>query len=258
MFLSIMVCAVLTAWLSSTIRLWHEREETNQELFLGQFKRSFTTGNVTLLAEPEIVEDHAILKTSGQNPLGISEYRVVAPINKNGDELWAVWTYLCDERFPGTVSKFGYAEAATQDGLPPFPFPVTEYLREPTWRMIDGEPPLATRAEIIDAPAMAKAGDSITFVAKTDSYLECDLEIRPFLAVQAPPPTTIAPESGIVRWDVRLDPNYRGSQIGYEFQARTNMGYRATTVGGTVVLRKEDGDDESGEPARLVDPRFKR
>src|SRR5688500_2040260 len=115
-----MVCAALTAWLSSTVRQWHEREETNQELFLDRFKRSFTTVNMALIAEPVIVEDHTIVKTN-QNASGISEYRVMAPINKNGHQLWAVWTYLCDERYPGTVSKFGYAEAATQNAVPPFP-----------------------------------------------------------------------------------------------------------------------------------------
>ena len=245
MFLSIMVCAVQTAWLSSTIRQWHVREETNQEQFLYRFKHSFTTGNVTLLAEPLIAEDHTILKAS-QNSSGISEYRVIAPINKNGNELWAVWTYLCDENYPGTVSKFGYAEASTQGALRPFPFPVTEYLREPTYPMIDGEPPLATRAEITDAPIIAKAGDTITIVAKTDRYLECDLVIRPFLAVASPPPKTIAPESGVVRWDVMLNPTFRGSQIEYEFQARTNMLYRAKTVAGVVALGKQNGD-ESGK-----------
>ena len=238
MLLSIMVCAVLTAWLSSTIRQWHERQETNQELFLREFKRSFATGNVTLLAEPVIVKDHTIVKSRQIRSSGISEYRVSAPIKKNGHELWAVWTYLCDERWPGTVSKFGYAEASTRDALPPFPFPVTEHLREPTYGMINGEPPLVTQAEIIDPPSTAKAGDTITIFAKTDRYLECNLVIRPFQAVTTPPPQTIAPQSGLVRWDVQLNPNYRGSQIEYEFQARTNMLYRAKTVSATVALRK--------------------
>ena len=247
MLVSIMVCAVLTAWLSGTIRRWQLREETNQELLLHRFKSSFTTGNVTLLAEPLIVEDHTILKRS-QNSTGISEYRVVAPINKNDNELWAVWTYLCDERYPGTVSKFGYAEADTQDALPPFPFPVTEYLREPTYPLIDGEPPLATTAEIISTPTVAQAGDTITIVAKTDGFLECDLLIRPFQAVTMPPSKTTAARSGSVRWEVKLNPTYRGSQVVYEFQARTNMLYRAKTVGGAVAIGKGNGNEQSIEP----------
>ncbi|MBP86187.1 MAG: hypothetical protein CMJ64_05645 [Planctomycetaceae bacterium] len=87
-------------------------------MVLQQFNDSFVTGNVVLFAEPEIVEDHGIIRAN-QNSSGISEYRVIAPIRTNGTELWAVWTYLCDEAAPGTVSKFGYAEAATRGGLPP-------------------------------------------------------------------------------------------------------------------------------------------
>ncbi|WP_430284930.1 hypothetical protein, partial [Salmonella enterica] len=81
---------------SSTIRQWNEHEQTNQQKFVQRFKRSFTTGNVKLLAEPRIFEDHTVLKAS-QNSLRISEYRVSAPISKNGKELWAIWTYACDE-----------------------------------------------------------------------------------------------------------------------------------------------------------------
>lgn len=236
--LTTMVLAVLTGWLSTTVRRWHSHEKTNQERLLQRFKGSFTTGDVTLLDEPLIVEDHAALKPI-QNSSGISKYRIVAPINKDEKKLWAVWTYLCNENYPGTVSNFGYAEAGTQNGLPPHPFPVTEYLREPTYAMVDGEPPLSTRASIVKAPTTAKSGDIITIVAETDGFMECGLIIRPHQAVMLPPTNLTAPESGVVSWNVAIDPAFVGTSIEYEFQARTNRIYRAKTVSGKVTLTRD-------------------
>lgn len=245
MLLTIMVLAALTGWLSTTVRQWHYHEKANQTRLLQKFKGSFTTGNVTLLAEPLIAEDHTMLKAS-QNSSGISEYRIVAPINKDGKQFWAVWTYLCNENYPGTVSNFGYAEAGTQNGLPPHPFPVTEYLREPTYTMVDGEPPVSTGASIVKAPTIAKSGDTITIVAKTDRFMECDLIIRPFQAVRLPPTKLTAPESGVVSWDVVIVPSYVGTQIEYEFQSRTNRIYRAKIVSGKIALTRND--DEPSDP----------
>jgi hypothetical protein len=217
MLMSIAVCGALLAWISTTVARWQTREETNRELFLQRFTESFTTDNMRLAAEPEISEDHVLFGRLGQgrghNSAGISEYRVTAPIEKNGLKRWAVWTYLCDERYPGTVSKFGYAETATPAALPPFPFPVAQYLREPIYPMVNGEPPLATRLQIIAAPTVVKAGDTITIVAQTDRSLQCDLVIRPAQAVAIQPLTMFAPPSGVVRWDVQLEPQYQGSKF---------------------------------------------
>jgi hypothetical protein len=246
MLLTIMVFAAMTGWLSTTVRQWHSNEKANQERLLQRFKGSFTTGNVTLLADPSMVEDHTMLKKN-QNTSGISEYRVVARINKGGKQMWAVWTYLCEENYTDTVSKFGYAEASTQDGLPAHPFPVTEYLREPTYEMIDGEPPLSINASIVVSPTVAQSGDIVRIVAKTDRFMECDLIIRPFQAVSLPPATLTAPESGVVSWDVAIDPAYVGTQFEYEFLSRTNRLYRAKIVSGKVTLT-QNGDEPSIAP----------
>jgi hypothetical protein len=235
MLLSVAVLAGLTAWLSSNIRQWDQREEANESQVLQQFIGSFTTGNLELVAEPSIIEDRTVLKWS-QNGFGISEYRIVAPIKKHGSELWAVWHYVCDENYPGSVSKFGYAEAATRDALPPVPFPLTEHLKEPTYAIVDGEPQLNVQAQIVDAPTYAKAGDTIKVVAKTDRFMQCDLVVSPVQAISLPPRTTTAPESGVVSWSVKLNPTFRGSRVDYSFQARTNALYRAKTVGGTIKL----------------------
>jgi hypothetical protein len=248
MLLTIMVFAAMTGWLSTTVQQWYSHEKSNQERLLQRFKGSFTTGKVTLLAEPLIFEDHAMLKKS-QNTSGISEYRVVAPINIDGNQLWAVWTYLCDENYPGTVSKFGYAEAGTRSGLPPHPFPVTEYLREPTYEMVDGEPPLSIGAKIVEAPTVARSGDTITILAKTDSFMECDLIIRPFQAVALPPGKLKSPESGVVRWDVAIDPTFVGTQIEYEFQSRTNRLYRAKIVSGKLTLTRNSVEQRVADEA---------
>lgn len=117
MLLAVFLISAQTAWLSTTVMQWQEHENSNQDFLLQQFKRSFTTGSVSLLGEPSIVEDHAMLKMS-QNSSGISEYRILAPISRDGMQLWGVWTYLCDENYSGTVSKFGYAEAPSQNALP--------------------------------------------------------------------------------------------------------------------------------------------
>lgn len=238
-FFAVMVSAVLTSWLSTTVRNWHMREVTHQAHFAELFKSSFSTGTVELLAEPTIIEDHTLLKRS-QNSSGISQYRVTAPISKNGNELWAVWTYLCNDNFSGTVFKFGYAEAGSPTELPPPPFPVTEYLVYPTVMLRDGEPLLTSQASVVAAPTVAKSGDTISIVAKTDAGMVCDLVIRPIQALTLPPAQIRAPQNGIVSWTVTIDPAYVGTQLGYEFQSRTNMLYRAKVVSGIVTLKQSD------------------
>ncbi|MBP86186.1 MAG: hypothetical protein CMJ64_05640 [Planctomycetaceae bacterium] len=119
-------------------------------------------------------------------------------------------------------------------------------MTEPTYTIIDGEPQFRAYAEVIHAPTIAKPGATITIVAKTDRS-ECDLVIRPFQAVTIPPPKIMTPRSGIVRWNANLNPAYFGSKIEYEFQARTNMAYRAKTVSGTITLNQQHGDEQCGE-----------
>ena len=240
MLLAVFLISAQTAWLSTTVQQWQNNENSNQELLLQRFKRSFTTGSVNLLAEPSIFEDHAMLKM-GQNSSGISEYRILAPISRDGAQLWGVWTYLCNENYPGTVSKFGYAEALSLNGLPPHPFPLTEYLPAPTSDIVDGEPVLTTCASIVSAPTASKLGDTVTIVAKTDEHMQCDLIIRPTQAVASPPATRFAPANGVVRWDVTIAPTYTGNKIEYEFQSRTGALYRAKTASGTIVITPVGG-----------------
>ena len=240
MLLAVFLISAQTAWLSTTVMQWQEHENSNQDFLLQQFKRSFTTGSVSLLGEPSIVEDHAMLKMS-QNSSGISEYRILAPISRDGMQLWGVWTYLCDENYPGTVSKFGYAEAPSQNALPPHPLPLTEYLPFPTPDIVDGEPVLTTHASIVSAPDVSKLGDTITIVAKTDEHMQCDLIIRPTQAVALPSATSFAPANGVVRWDVTIVPTYTGNKIEYEFQSRAGALYRAKTAGGTIAITPTGG-----------------
>ena len=241
MLLTIMVFAFLTGWLSTTVRKWYAHEKANQQLLLRRFQDSFTSGNVTLLAEPFIAKDHSVFQRN-QKADGISEYRIVAPIKKGGNQRWAVWLYLCNEKYPGSVSNFGYGEAGTQNALPRNIFP--EYLREPTYSLVDGEPEVSTLASIVEAPTAARSGETITIVAKTNEYMMCDLIIRPFQAVTLPPETLTAPESGVVRWDIVINPAYVGKSLEYEFQTRLNNIYRAKQISGKVTLTQK-GDEQT-------------
>ena len=117
--------------------------------------------------------------------------------------------------------------------------------------MVDGEPPLSTRASIVEAPTIARSGDTITLVAKTDRFMECDLIIRPFQVVTLPPAKLTAPESGVVSWDVAIDPTYVGRQIEYEFYSRPNGICRAKIVSGKITLRKTTTNHRMhGKPRR--------
>ena len=116
--------------------------------------------------------------------------------------------------------------------------------------MVDGEPPLSTRASIVEAPTIARSGDTITLVAKTDRFMECDLIIRPFQAVTLPPAKLTAPESGVVSWDVAIDPTYVGRQIENE-SILAQMGY---VVPRSSAVRSLWRNDDEPSDAREASP----
>jgi hypothetical protein len=193
---------------------------------------------VKLLGEPKIV---------GERPWqlrGHVSYRVSAPIRKNGQNRWAVWTYWVGEDEPGFVGNFGYAEAGTEAGLPAYP--LAEYLNEPTnvFSLTDGEPKQTIKVELVKAPTSARYGSTISLIAKTDRWMKCEVEIEPFYARNDIPVTKIAPESGIVSFDIPLDPKFRGSKIEYRIVCRISPNYRANSVGGTISL-SAPGDEHA-------------
>ena len=151
---SVMILAGLTAWLSSNVRKWQLADKANTEIFISKFKGSFDSGEVELLGEPHV-------EKSWDGHIG--RFRVTAPIRKmdgaTQNDLWAVWTYWCDENYPDTISNFGYAEAKSAHALPPFL--AAQYLHQPMKGILDGAPPLGIKATIHRAPESVKPGETI-------------------------------------------------------------------------------------------------
>lgn len=236
LMVAVMVCCALTAWLSNTVRQWHVREAEKTSEFVDKFKRSFTSGTTTLIGEP-------IVGASSSSHFGI--YRVYAQIkktNSSGEEekLWAVWSYWCDESYPGTVSNFGYAEDRIASNLPNLL--AAEYLREPSRLLVDGEPPTGIVAPIASAPSAVVPGEKFRIVGKTDRYLMCDLVVRPTKAVSALIPTANSGVDGKVYWDLKINPGFSGSAIEYEIQTRIGKLYRAEFTTGSINIAAADND----------------
>ena len=239
LLVTVLASAILITWISTFVRQWHTQENLNQAQMLQRFKDSFTSGKIKLLAEPVIVEDHAVLKPS-QHSSGFSEYRIVAPINKADKNLWAAWSYACYDN--SVIHRFGYVEADSKSALPGQPFPFPRILREPTLSMVDGEPPQTTKARIVEAPVAARPGDTITIVCETDQFMECDLVLHPFHATALPPKTTSASATGIAKWNITIDPAFKGKAIEFEFQSRVNSVYRTRSIRGKISLEKARDD----------------
>ena len=180
----------------------------------------------------------------------LKQYRVSAPIVKDGDEKWAVWTYWIDANYGG-VLNFDYAEAPTEDALPPTLFP--KYLDEPmsVLELTDGEPRNTTTADLVEAPKFARRGSAIRFIVKTDWGKECELEIEPFYARSDVPVVKVAPESGVVDFDVALDPKFKGKKIDYKIICRTNSLYREKCLDGSISLR-DPADGLKGSARRML------
>jgi|GEM_PF-4767423 len=224
LLIAMVVVAGLTTWLSSQVSQWQLQEQKKQQVFMDFFKRSFTSGKVEFLQEPQM------LAKSGHG----THYRITAPIRKNGEEQWAMWTYWCEH--PSFLYMFGYAEAPTEDALTT---PIPEHLPQYS-AVIDGEPMLNTflkivEAEVIESPT-STSGAIIEIIAETDQRQECDLDIHSFNAIKTVPKMKIAPESGIVSWEVELNKKYRGSKIDFEVKSRVNRIYRAKKTAGLIAL----------------------
>lgn len=225
LLIAMVVIAGLTTWLSSHVSQWQLREQQKHAAFIDFFKGSFTSGQVELLQEPQLI---------GKSGHG-DHYRITAPIGRDGKESWAIWTYWADGSF---IHTFGYAEASTEDALA---IPINEYL--PGYSaVIDGVPDDKTylkivEAEVIEAPTENR-GAIIEVVAETEFGRECDLSIQPFNAVKTVPKMQMAVESEIVSWEVELARTYRGAKIEFEVSSRVNPIYRATKTSGEIALRE--------------------
>lgn len=234
------IVAVVLSTLSSAVSRWDSSTERLRDRFLNRFVGSFAAGRTTLVADPEI----SPLDPTGFNHPGCHVYRVVAPIRRDGMDTWAAWTYELFEDRPDAVSRFAYAAAPTQAELPPSPGPLLEYLYEPTLDMVDGVPDDHwPRAEIVDYPLRTRLADGLKVVANARWGAECELLVHPVNAITPPPPAiVIAPETGQVEWEVKLNPKYRGKSIEIEVLSRPSALYRASSARRRVdIVGGKDG-----------------
>ena len=135
--------ALLLALVANRTRSWSMGESGKQQQFLARFETSFAAGDVKLLAPPRISElQRTLMPESGYRSFltpGVNEYRIVAPIEKNGERMWAIWAYTCNDEHDDMIYQFSYAEAPTEELLPQMPYPIKKYVTA-TWRMEGGAP----------------------------------------------------------------------------------------------------------------------
>ncbi|HEY3394857.1 MAG TPA: hypothetical protein VGK58_19285 [Lacipirellulaceae bacterium] len=144
LLVAVFALSLLLAVAFGRIRNHQAAENSARSTFLARFEASFTTHEIELLQAPIIVGGHrALVPESGYRSFmapDVNEYRIVAPISKDNKERWAVWSYTCNGQHDDMVYQFAYAEAPTEDQLPPSPFPMKTYINQLSWRMIDGVP----------------------------------------------------------------------------------------------------------------------
>lgn len=160
---------LLLAWMFGHSRSVQTREAQNQSWFLTRFTDSFSADELQLLAEPLLDEQQrTLIPESGYRsfqPPGVNEYRIVAPIKKDGQQRWAIWAYTCNGGHGDLIYRYACAEATSQAELPPFPFPAKRYI-EGTWNMIDGVPTTAgPSATVVSVTSPARVNQPIVLRA---------------------------------------------------------------------------------------------
>lgn len=193
---------LLAGWL-----FWSAFEATQarRAAFVNRFRESFRSGWVKLGGEPRIEEPGAL--RSGFAP-GVNLYRITAPIERDGKQLWGVWSYACNDRYQDAIFQFGYAEAATEQQLGRRPLPPKRYIDWAT-EMVDGIPSTAGgSATIVSSITSVAPGGSVTLVASAPAGTTCEFVTYPPDAAATPLPVQTPDENGIVRWTFALNPKY--------------------------------------------------
>jgi hypothetical protein len=193
-----------------------------QNQFLQQFKMSFVSNDIKLLAEPTIVDQLRAFEAGNGvvqfSPPEINEFRIVAPIETNGEKRWAIWTYTVndDDDANGLIYKFASAEAIELNQLAQLPLPAMRYLPEPTWSLVSGTPttagPVPTAASVT-SPAIA--GQPIVVTANVPVGTTCQLKVWPVTIEFA---TATPDASGKVQWSWTVPLETAGYSFGYELR----------------------------------------
>ncbi|HVA48718.1 MAG TPA: hypothetical protein VNH11_20300 [Pirellulales bacterium] len=200
-FLAMAAVGLVLAWNGHYLTDRGAQESEHQRAFLARFEESFRSGEIELLAGPVVSEQQGAtvsalsFKAPGQN-----EYRIVAPIERNGLRRWAVWAYTTNEDNQGFIYQYAYAEVEREAQLPQAPAPAKRYI-EGTWELVDGVPCTAgPSATVIGVATPALLGRPLVITARAPAGTVCELKVFPLTeATRGLPPR--APDSqGIVRW----------------------------------------------------------
>jgi hypothetical protein len=218
------VLKICVICLAATIAMFawavHRRSELctrNQAAFLARFLSSFDTGFVRLGEKPEIDEIKRLLMPEFSfgtlRPSEVNEYVVTAPFERNGTTLWGRWLYTCNGSHGDGIVKFGYAEAATREGLPRFPSPGQRYI---SWtdELVDGIPSTAgPTATILSRTSPIRASSPFTLVVRSDPGTVCRLQTFPPDASLTPSTDMEPDKKGELRWAISSNPKYAGGGV---------------------------------------------
>lgn len=192
--------SLVLAWNGHFLAVRGARERQNQLAFLARFEESFRSDEIQLLADPVVSERQgATVSALSFKPPGMNEYRIVAPIKRDGVRRWAVWAYTTSEDDREFIYQYGCTEVESEDQLPQLPEPVKRHI-EGTWELVDGVPSTAgPSATVIGVVTPARLGQPLVVTARAAVGTVCELKVFPLteatrLAQRAPD------NKGIVRW----------------------------------------------------------
>ena len=222
---------LLLAWISGHSRDFGSQESRNQSALLTRFKASFISGETRLLGEPILGENQRSRMARGYSfrPPGVNEYRLVAPIERQGQRLWAVWFYTCngsnsDPLYHDAIYQFAYAEAASKEELPELPWPPKRYI-EVTMDMVDGTPKTAgAAATLVSVTTPARVERPIVLRASAPPGTVCELLVFPTDAVTTPLAPVKVGKNKTAAWTWQVDPRYAGLNLSYQLRCTEQRG----------------------------------
>jgi hypothetical protein len=186
--------------------------------FLARFQNSFQSGATELIGAPQVTAiNRLIMSEYGYGSLrapGVSEYVVTAIVKRGDKEVWGRWLYTCTSGDLDAIYKYSYSEADKVDALPRFPFPMQSYI---PWTMglIDGIPLTAgPSASKISVSSPLNVADDLVISASAPPGTTCRIEVYPKGALVSDAPPQKPGTSGLVQWKCRINPNFKGGQVG--------------------------------------------
>lgn len=227
----------LLAWNSRFTTDRQASERQKQQPFLARFKVSFRSGEIKLLAEPAIAERQGAIFSPGSfKPPGINEYRLTAPIEKQGERRWAVWAFTSNENAGEMIYQYAYAEAELEAELPQSPLPRKRYI-EATWQLIDGTPAtVGPSAAIVSIATPSRVGQPVVLTARSPAGTVCELGVFPRTEATALLGEESPDKNGLVRWSWTPDPAIPVLQ--YELRCIMNRpsGRTTTSLRGSITV----------------------